>query len=158
MRSVPPVKHASYLSAVYILQFVEHSRSPIIYCRDSNYLGAEIVHGGLCQTHLLFADAHVLSDAKLCCSNWNALSLDVHPKPYDENVSIGYSRRHYVYGRVSLVIVRLDKFSWKVSKSLVVLTSKIFVKHNADRPMTTFHERTFLVGILAHIKLDALAE
>jgi len=62
--------------------------------------------------HLLFADTHVLPDKKLGRSESNPLSLDLHPTPYCEDVSIDQSRRRHTSCRVICFIVKLAKF-WR---------------------------------------------
>jgi len=102
------------------------------------------------------SESYVLPDTKLGRCDSHTLPLGLHPTPYCEDVSIGHSRRCHACSRVNRVIVSLDKFRQNVNISVRVPERKISVQTISDRPLGTFHDRTFHIGIYANLKLNAL--
>jgi hypothetical protein len=84
------------------------------YFNDPKYFRTEIVFGGNCKFHFVFANTHVLPNTKLGSRDSNPQSPGFHPAPYCEDVSVGHSRRQHTSYRVDCVIVSLDKFRQKV--------------------------------------------
>ena len=126
------------------------------YFNDPKYFGTEIVFRSFCKPHFLFADSHVVPDTKLGRLDSNTLSLGIHPTPYCEDVRIGHSRRRHTCSRVNCVIVGLDKFRQNGNIAVGISGCKIFEKSISDRPVSTFHDRTFHIRISANLKLNAL--
>ena len=124
------------------------------YFNIPKYFGAEIVFCGL--LHFLFADYHVLPDTKLGRRDSNTLSLGLHPTPYSEDVSIVHSRRRRACSLVNRVIVSLDKFRQNVYISVRISDRGKFEKSLSDRPLGTFHDGTFHIGIFENLELNVL--
>ena len=126
------------------------------YFKTPNYFGIGIVFCSLCKLHFLVDDSHVLPDTKLGRLDSNTPPLGLHPTPYCEEVSIGHTRRRHACSRVNRVIVSLDKFRQNGNISVLVPERKISIQSIPDRPMGTFHDRIFHIGISANLKLNAL--
>jgi len=112
--------------------------------RDSKYLRANILLGALGTLHLLLADTHVLTHAKLGLRDENAACPGLHPFPYREDVRIGHSRRRHAGRRVNRVIVGPDKFWENVDITVDIFVGEIFIQPIANRPMRAFDNATFL--------------
>ena len=69
---------------------------------------------------------------------------------------MGHSRRHHACGQVNRVIVGLDIFRQNVYISVGIFIRKVLVESISDRPVSTFHDRTFDIGIFPNLKLNTL--
>ena len=125
------------------------------YFNNPIHFGTEIVFCSLCKIRFLFADSQVRPDTKLGRRESNTLPLGLHPTPYYENVSIGQSRRLHACVRVNRVIASLDKIRQNVYITVRILEPKISVECVSDRPVGTFHDRTFHIWIFVNLKLNA---
>ena len=108
------------------------------------------------KNNFLFADSHVLPHTKLGFRDSNSLSPGLNPAPYCEDFSVGHSRRRHTSCRVDCVILSLDKFRLNVYIPVGNGERKISEKSITDRPVSTFYDLTFHVGISANLKLNAL--
>jgi hypothetical protein len=126
------------------------------YFNDAKYFGNEIVFSDFSKNHFLFADSHVIPDSKLGCRDSNPLSPGLLPAPYCEVVSVGHSRRRHTSCRVDFVIISPAKFRQNIYIPVGIGDRKISEKSISDRPVSTFYDRTFHVGISVNLKLNAL--
>jgi hypothetical protein len=126
------------------------------YFNDPKYFGTEIVFRSFCKPHFLFADSHVVPDTKLGRRDSTTLPLGLHPAPYCEDVSVGHSRRRHACSCLNCDIVSTDKFLQNVNIAVRILERKISEKSISDSPVSTFHDRTFNIGIFAKLILNAL--
>jgi len=85
------VKLDIYCHAIYIIQFVDRSWTPVDFFSDLKYYGCDNVLCGLGKLHLLFSNAHVLSNAKLGRRDSIATFLGLHSTPYGKYVRFGHT-------------------------------------------------------------------
>jgi len=126
------------------------------YFNDPKYFGTEIVFRCFCKPHFPFADNHVLPDTKIGCRDSNPLSLGLHPAPYCEDVIDGQSRRRHTSCRVDCAIVSLVNIRQDIYIAVCINVRKISERSISDRPVSTFYDRTFHIGISKNLKLNAL--
>jgi hypothetical protein len=126
------------------------------YINDPKYFGTAIVFCSLCKILFIFADSHVLPDTKLGRRDSNTQPLGLQQTPFFEAVCMGHTRRHHVCSRVSRVIVSLDQFRQNIYIFLRISERKIYSQSIYDRPVGTFHDRTFQIAISANLKQNAL--
>ena len=124
------------------------------YFNDPKYFGTEIVFRSFSKPHFLFADT--LPDTKLSYRYSKPLSPGLHLAPYCEEFRVGHSRMCHSSCRVDCVIVSFDKFWQDIYIALCIRGCKVFEMSITDRTVSTFHDSTYLVGISANFKLNAL--